>query len=392
MSKSPIPEVHIVMDANALFTERADKLIRLELSEFIKNDFKSAGVRVYWHLPTIVKEERRTQMVVSGTKLLAAVEKLELLLGHNLAMNAEILADRVDAAIKRQIVEHGLTELTCDYNRIDWAGTVANAVSGKPPFSPTTDKGFKDAVVLESLCQLADALPVSARILLLSNDGILGTAAKERLKAFPNAKVMGDIGELKTLINALASHIDQSAVDEILAKAQLLFFEPKKLSTAYYKLKISEIINQDADLRKPLAEGYSASTKETIIRKTSFISKSGQHITFNNDIRLVLEARKLAPSPWAGAGLLGLGGLGGDFSQSSLAGLRRREINFSGTPLPLLPIAQSSQDAEPQLPDPILSGQQIYSVQWQATLGANGRLSKPKLLAVKSAPAEWSQS
>ena len=391
MSKPPVPEVHVVMDANALFTQRADKLIRLELSQFMKSDFKSTGVRVNWHLPSVVKEERRVQMVSSGTNLLAAVAKLELLLGHNLGMNAEILADRVDSAIKRQIEEHSLMELNCDFSRIDWSGTVAKAVAGKPPFNPGTDKGFKDALVLESLCQLAEDLPISARVLLLSNDGILGVAAKERLKVFPNAKVMSDIGELKTLINALASHIDQSAVDEILEKASQLFFQKDKQSTAYYKFKVNDAIWADTDFCKPVEEGYRVTVKEILIRKTSFTAKSGQQITFNNDVRLVLEAKKAVPTRFYGGGGL-LSALGGDTKSSDLLKLAIKENRTLDSPLSVFALTPSSSDSEPPLPDKVLSGQQIYGVQWQATLGANGRLSKPKVIAIKSAPAEWSQA
>lgn len=300
----------------------------------------------------------------------------------------------MDAAIKRQIEEHGLSELNCDYSRVNWSNTVAKAVAGKPPFSSATDKGFKDAVVLESLCQLVDGLPASARVLLLSNDGILGEAAKERLKPHPNAKVMSDIGELKTLINALASHIDQSAVDEILVRASELFFQPKKLSTLYYKFKIIDAIAGDAQFQKPLEAGYNPTTKDIFIGKTSFIAKAGQQITFSNDIRITLEARKLAPPRFRG--LLGLGGLGSDLKpRSSLLRLKLAElgdanVNQSGAGLNLR--FPQSELANIELPDLVLNGQQIFGVQWQATLGANGRLSKSKLLAVKFAPAEWFQS
>jgi hypothetical protein len=54
--------VHIVLETSALFTDAADKLIKQELSELIQGTNERSEFNVTWHLPDIVKEERRHQM------------------------------------------------------------------------------------------------------------------------------------------------------------------------------------------------------------------------------------------------------------------------------------------------------------------------------------------
>src|SRR5262245_19212229 len=131
--KAPVA-VHIVLDTNCLFTEAADKLIRQELSEFIIERVSTGDVTVIWHLPEIVRAERKHQMLARAKRLLPQLEKVESLLGHSFGISDETLEERVDAAIRREIQRHRLEVHEIDAIKVDWPDLILRSVQRRPPF------------------------------------------------------------------------------------------------------------------------------------------------------------------------------------------------------------------------------------------------------------------
>jgi hypothetical protein len=71
-----IPTLHIIMDTNCLYTEAEDKLLRLEISKYIKSS-PGRDTSLKWYIPGIVKMERHFQMADKAVKYLDTVNKLE---------------------------------------------------------------------------------------------------------------------------------------------------------------------------------------------------------------------------------------------------------------------------------------------------------------------------
>jgi hypothetical protein len=69
------PTVHVIFDTSALFTEAADKLIAEEISEFIISTNSGLELDVCWHLPALVREERRFQMNLEAEKFLPTIRE-----------------------------------------------------------------------------------------------------------------------------------------------------------------------------------------------------------------------------------------------------------------------------------------------------------------------------
>lgn len=394
MSKSISPEIHVVMDSNALFTGRADKLIQRDLSDYIKQDHKSAGLNVVWKLPLVVKAERRMQMLEVGLKFLATVEKLEALLGHKLNINAEGLGDRIDVVIKREVAEHGLVELPCDYGKVDWQSLVNRAVGKQAPFEIETDKGIKDAVILECYSQVVAECGKSARVVLLTNDTRLREAAEERFKNVSNARIIPNLGELKTLLNSVASRIDQNAVEELLRKASSLFYEKDRSTSAFYKLAIEQKIKAHSEYKIPEAGRMISITFE--VGQTSFDSKSGRRVTFSTLIMVRFE-RALAEREelWGeefGAHMGGIvdddarvykiveavGRAGGGGVTGRSGGGRGGGGTWRSEETPREGTARREQ-----------IGYQPFSVMWQASMMSNGKLQRPRLVEIQGSPIEW---
>lgn len=105
MKTTKKPEVRIVLDTNALFSGSCSDLVNEKTRDFIKENSSFSDVTTSWYMPEVVISERAYQMRSRGLDLLPSVHKLERLLGHNLAITGDILALRVQEAIKRQMDE-----------------------------------------------------------------------------------------------------------------------------------------------------------------------------------------------------------------------------------------------------------------------------------------------
>src|SRR5260370_6608863 len=148
-----IPEVHIILDTNCLYTEAEDKLLNQDISQYIKG---SADRKLKWYIPTIVKMERHFQMAEKAQKLLPNIRKLERVLGQSYGITEETVVAAISTLINRHISEHGLIEITFDPRTVDWLTLVERAASRQAPFerNDKTEKGFRDAILLEIFWQL----------------------------------------------------------------------------------------------------------------------------------------------------------------------------------------------------------------------------------------------
>ena len=114
------PELRVVFDTNALFTEAASDLLNSEVSSLIQQNRHHRDVTITWHLPEIVRHERQYQMSQRAIKFLQPIERLERLLGHNLNITKDILEQRVETVIQSQVTDLGITILDIDHQRVDW--------------------------------------------------------------------------------------------------------------------------------------------------------------------------------------------------------------------------------------------------------------------------------
>jgi PIN domain-containing protein len=336
MAKKANPvAIHVILDTNCLFTEAADKLIKQELSEFILASIERKEFQVTWHLPQIVQFERKHQMALRAQRLIPHLEKVESLLGHAFGISKEHLDERVDAVIAREVQRHNLQLRALDTSKVDWNEVIVRSVQRRPPFDPgDKEKGFRDAVALETFCQIIDDLPKSpqsARIVLMSADQLLTEAARERVGARSNVAFTGELEEIRSMLNALASALTQEMVEKIVPVASAIFFETDTKDTLYHRADVSGLIaNEYAKELISRPNSFTRSSiKNILINAPAFLAKSGQRLTFSSRITYVAEATKVVSRHPAAAGTGSItniptgavAGLGGTGSTGLLGGL-----------------------------------------------------------------------
>jgi hypothetical protein len=424
MAKKPPLAVHIVLETSCLFTDAADKLIRDELSELVLSTTTNPEMNVTWHLPEIVRAERKHQMKFRADRLLPALEKVEKLLGHTFAITPELLEDRVEAAINREIERHKLQTRALNSAEVDLADLVARSVQRRPPFDPgEKEKGFRDAIVLETFCQLLNDLPKSpqsCRIVFMTGDTLLTSAAREKTEGRTNVAFTGDVEEVRTLLNTLASELTQETVNAILPLARSKFFEPNVSSTLYYSKNIADKISSEFTSQlSSLPEGFTRRNIKRIgVGPPTFLTKKGQRLTFSSRIIYFVQATKVIWKPQSfpfSSGITGLGtpmgtttsSTGGSGALFGSTGPSRGTDFFGGTDGTISAGntggvggmgagALSSLFSPPPTPPPTAEevrceGQHVFEATWHATLTSAGNIKGAKLEKVEYKSTTWDE-
>ncbi len=242
------PELKVVFDTSAIYATVSNQLINGDVSKLIKENSSHTDLNIYWYLPFLVVREREYQMIKKGSEFLPTIERLERLLGHNLAITQELIESRVRSTIQAQIKEHNMNILDLHINEVDWSALISHSVSRQPPFDPgDKEKGFRDKIILETFLQLVRSSPTTARICrvaLVSGDSLLREAAERDTSGSANVRILSSVEDLKSLINTLVGEIDEAFVSELQDVAQKYFFEKDNNDTFYYSQKIRDELKE----------------------------------------------------------------------------------------------------------------------------------------------------
>lgn len=384
--------VKIVFDTNALFTDNEYHLLSKEVADLIRTNQHHLDVEIQWHLPEVVIMERRYRMEKRALELSPSIEKVERLIGLKLNVTGEILCKQVNEAIEKQIQEFKLQPIKLDHSSVGWERLVVDSAFRRPPFSPGTEKGFRDALVLESFLQLVEqsaASRAACRLVLVSGDELLRKAATDRVKEKnrENINILSTVEELKNLINTLVSQIDEATVSELRTLAGNLFwdFDRKKgfYESSGAMQKLQSVV---AEICKTPPEGSGvARLKKYELAPPSFQKKEGGTITWSSKMDASLQAFKLelqSPPEPAPAGspalphntLLGVLGL---HPTTGIAGAASRGL-LGGTLL-----TNVSTEV------PTKTGAIVFDIIWTTRVTRQRKLKSPILVEVKQVETKW---
>jgi hypothetical protein len=304
-----------MFDTNALFTDNEYFLLNHDVSELIRANSRHLDVTLSWHLPEIVKMERQYQMEKRGLELLPSIKKVERLLGHNLNITEEILRLRLREAIQKQIDDLNLHIVTLNHGAVGWQEVVENAAFRRPPFAVGTEKGFRDALVLESFVQLVDASPSSrsvCRIALVSGDKLLRDAAEERLKESTNIRILPTLEDLRNLINTLVSEISEETVGELREIAAKLFYNFDKnegfCKTSGALDRVRSLVS--AAVAQPPESAAGVQIGDLHLMSPSFQGKEGSTITWSSRFENEIQAYAYRMPAMSNTAISSGGGLG----------------------------------------------------------------------------------
>jgi hypothetical protein len=265
--------------------------------------------RVDWYLLDIIRAERRYRMLEVALKLVVQVEKVGKLLGRNFEITKHGLEQAVDSVIADDVKRYGLNLRKLNTDLVDWNALIDRAASRHPPFEAggKTEKGFRDAVALETFAQLVEDISKSKgdqRIVLITKDGRLREAVEERMQGIDKVSVVDDIETMRSMLNAYAAEIGAHALEAILEKAQLLFYGNNDSESLFYKWKIEQGIRAkygsfSEETPAPKWTPGFVSVVLVSVGPTTFVEKKQQQVTFATylDFRVMITSFNFWDTP-----------------------------------------------------------------------------------------------
>ena len=391
------PRLHVVFDSSVIHTDVAHALLRSEARSFIESNSGHTDLEVHWHLPQTVIDERRHQMRERAGDLVPTLGKLEALLGHNLGISEEILSSRIDETIDSQMAGLGIKSLPLITKDVEWGAIVESAVFRKPPFSPgKSEKGFRDAVIVESFLQLvakSPSTPSVCRLAIVTNDDLMQQHARARTSNEKNVRVLSDIGELESLVNTLVAAVTEEFVAEIAEKAQNYFFQKGDETTLYYKEDIASKIQQKFSAELASFGSINANRRDSgtwWISKPVFDRKVKQRVYWSTPIEV--DAKLIRFQYPSGtdleSSLVEIPYLP-DITSSSVGSNPFAQSIISGSasetdPLAGLALTLGSKEVE------VASGKTHLNVLWSVSVSAQKRnLSAPRIEEITCAGTKW---
>ncbi|MGO9049002.1 MAG: hypothetical protein ACLPXW_11420 [Xanthobacteraceae bacterium] len=281
--------IHAVFDTCGLYTKSADQFLSRNVSELIKAP-PNLSVDVHWYVPNVVKLEREYQMLEEAKTFLPYLKKADRLFGTSSAATMERTHVRIKELIAESIKAHGINVPKFDAHAVDWVRTVEDAVFRLPPFEAgDKEKGFRDAMVMETFCQLHKTLNFSApnELVLITSDDLLAKAVTLRVGDSPTVMIHENIEALKTSLVAFSTELDPKEARELVRIART--FLNDKLTVG----RLHEIIFEKygAQLRTS-PDGKNLSAWQIMVGDTALFAMKATKVIFQTTVLVYSQATR----------------------------------------------------------------------------------------------------
>lgn len=399
-------QVKIVFDTNAIWTGGESYLLRQEIADLVGTTREDVHLEIAWILPEVVLHERLHQMFREAIALLPSLARLEKVIGHPLNITEAVVFQRISESVERQIAEHKLVIQQASYANVDWQRLVGDAVNRRPPFELKSEKGFRDAIIVETFLQLVEASPDQpqrCRIVLLTNDALLTRAAKGRLDGRNNVQVFGSVDELKGLINTLISTVPEDYVAKMQVRAKEYFVKSQNPDKGFYfDMKVRDAVETkclEQLATKP--EGTSRRSNSTWqLAHLRFVRKEGQRMFWASRFSIEAKAYKELPSQdiaWESAPGINVASsyntLWSPTVPTLWKGIPATVVNVSGSPTEYYgKIAHTGGVKVSSLFDTetlAATGKTVIDVTWSASVNVKGVFTKPRIEAIDFVETMW---
>jgi hypothetical protein len=283
--------LHVVFDTNAIFTPSVHYFLSSEASRVIKALSGKASLLIRWYIPPVVKSEREYQMIKNAKDLLPSLRKMDRLMGTSFAIAEDAIRQRVTQIVEGTIKEHHIEVPEFDATVANWNDIINRAAYRLPPFESGTDeeKGFRDAIVMETFCQLHKRLGLSAPdlLILVTDDVLLTTAVTERLGSCPEVVLHRSIKTLETSL-VLSAELDQVAAQELVRKADT-FLRASVTVGSFSGLLFSRYGSQ---LRAGPTGGDTVARWSVTIGETALVDKQNSSLKFQTAVLVTAEGTR----------------------------------------------------------------------------------------------------
>jgi hypothetical protein len=265
MATKRIPDPHhLLVDSNILRAKDEAVLVSPTLSEFLQ--IHGIEFPITLLVPSIVRDEVIYQQFRDARSGLNAAKtgyiKANSILGKNykLGLTEGKIKIRLNELFNKWLESlHGQI-LEVPVEEIDFLKVIDRAVWRRPPFEhhEKKEKGFRDAMILETLRHHVSKCTSSQLVAFICNDELLRETAESELSEYSNLNIYASLNDFESYIKLTKQDITEEFAQSIRKKINRKFFDPKNDKCLYIAEAIREkIVNENKDAFKHPASSSS---------------------------------------------------------------------------------------------------------------------------------------
>jgi hypothetical protein len=250
---APIPHA-VVVDTNILWAEDKAPPVTPEFDEFWKLHVEIVELDLV--VPTVVRGELLYQQTTAALKALAKVEEhlgrisAITAVTHPHKLSSSRLEAQIAAKIDKWLRQKKARLVEVPYTTVDWPAVVETAVWRRPPFTadaknPEAEKGFRDALILESVAAFVAGETRTVRVAFACADKVLREAAGTRI-VDPRFACYESLSSLSSFLKLTHERLTDTFIKGILRRATKKFFTADDPACLYVKEKIGEKIHESS--------------------------------------------------------------------------------------------------------------------------------------------------
>jgi PIN domain len=263
-SFAAVPKYTVFFDTNRLYTEHDLEIVSRSVTDLLldlksKVDLNIAVSKIVIEELLLKKLPKCQTILNEATKRLRDIQSLmeqqyEIPLATKEELEAKVRS-RMDDWISR--LEINVLDVP---GRIDWEALVWKAVRRQRPFSPASDtknsneKGFKDAVILETLLDLYKKEP-EREVVFVCEDGLLFETAREILHSQPRFISVNALTEFSAQVEVILATPGSEFLDAVVSKANREFFDPGDPNCVWLRLGVLDQISKSVVILRPFPMG-----------------------------------------------------------------------------------------------------------------------------------------
>jgi hypothetical protein len=303
VKRTPPPTHWVVVDTNILWDKDKKLPVNQAFDAFWKQNSTLVPMALY--LPEVVLGELHFQQATSALKALSTInESFTELSGiadspYSHKCNEATLKVQVKGKLDRWLKTHGGQVLPTPSGQIDWASLIESAIWRKPPFTfdpkdAKNEKGFRDALILETVTHTCAGLKDNNILIFVCNDYLLRTTAEARLKSSSKFLAFESLTDFGSYINLTQQQFTNAFVKSIQNHARAKFYAKGDQTTIYFKHELSKrILNEHSavlELKDSshgaislLAQAIGTTAPEVKLLRQMFLIGSTQFSALVND-------------------------------------------------------------------------------------------------------------
>ena len=247
----------LVTDTNILWHDDKSICVSPKFQDFWDRNANDYVIDLF--LPEVVRGELLFQHTTSARKTLKRAneefERLSAVTAYNYThrVTEKKISSDVEKKLNSWMLLSGCQVFDTPVNSIDWQRLISDAIWREKPFveDKNSEKGFRDALIVETTVAIADAYS-NVNLAFISSDKLVLDAAKSRLDQRCNC--YETIEEFETYLKLTDEKLTSDFVKAIQVRARQKFHDENDTSCLLYREKLTRNIREiyEIDLLPPV--------------------------------------------------------------------------------------------------------------------------------------------